>query len=246
MSDQAKQVPSRITSVESAIAWLEAKGHAVELRPCGERMDVQRVCSRCGGSGRYSFNLTHGDRCFGCMGGRSRWVEAVNVIDHARALRNAETAQARAAKKRAAKVEQNLERQRDWCEANGYGRVTFEEKNAKLKAQRQAEREAKRGVAPEGRHVFEGRIIKLDEREGFRGEWVIKATIVVEAEDGTEWLAWGTLPGSVVKDAERGSMVRLTATLSQGREPHFAFFKRPTGAELLDDRHEEHDEKHEA
>lgn len=25
-------------------------------------------CSRCGGGGRYSFNLMHGDRCYGCGG----------------------------------------------------------------------------------------------------------------------------------------------------------------------------------
>ncbi len=239
MSDQAKQVPSRITSVESAVAWLEAKGHTVKLRPCGEQINVQRVCSRCGGSGRYAFNLMHGDRCFGCMGGRSRWIEAVNVIDHARSLRNAETAQVRAEKKRREKVEQNLERQRDWCEANGYGRVTFDEKNEKLREQRKVEREARRGVAPEGRVTFEGRVIKLQEREGFRGEWVLKATIVVEAEDGTEWLAWGTVPGSIARKVEKGRTVKMTATLSHGDEPHFAFFKRPTGAELTDDDHGE-------
>jgi len=27
-----------------------------------------KSCSRCGGSGRYSFNLMHGDRCYGCAG----------------------------------------------------------------------------------------------------------------------------------------------------------------------------------
>lgn len=26
------------------------------------------TCSRCGGSGRYSFNLLHGTRCYGCGG----------------------------------------------------------------------------------------------------------------------------------------------------------------------------------
>lgn len=26
------------------------------------------TCSRCGGSGRYSFNLIHGTRCYGCGG----------------------------------------------------------------------------------------------------------------------------------------------------------------------------------
>ena len=28
----------------------------------------KRCCSRCGGSGRYSYNSMHGDRCYGCNG----------------------------------------------------------------------------------------------------------------------------------------------------------------------------------
>jgi hypothetical protein len=27
-----------------------------------------KTCTRCGGNGRYSFNLMHGDRCYGCNG----------------------------------------------------------------------------------------------------------------------------------------------------------------------------------
>lgn len=26
------------------------------------------LCNRCGGTGRFSFNLIHGDKCYGCMG----------------------------------------------------------------------------------------------------------------------------------------------------------------------------------
>lgn len=29
-------------------------------------------CGRCGGSGRYSFNMTHGSRCYGCGGSGER------------------------------------------------------------------------------------------------------------------------------------------------------------------------------
>ena len=31
------------------------------------------TCGRCGGSGRYSFNLMHGDRCYGCGGSGQRY-----------------------------------------------------------------------------------------------------------------------------------------------------------------------------
>ncbi len=42
-------------SRKAAISRLVALGYTI-------------VCSRCGGSGRYSFNPTDGDRCFGCSG----------------------------------------------------------------------------------------------------------------------------------------------------------------------------------
>ena len=31
-------------------------------------MTTAYTCSRCGGSGRYSFNLIHGTKCYGCGG----------------------------------------------------------------------------------------------------------------------------------------------------------------------------------
>jgi len=236
MSSTQNNVPARITNDETARRWLAAKGHEVELVADGAQVRVTRVCSRCGGSGRYSFNLTHGDRCFGCMGGRSRWTEAVPVLAYARELRDAETKAARRAKQAQARAEAADERQRDWCEANGYGRITFAEKNAKLAEQRKAESAANRGVAPEGRVEFTGRVLKVQERPGFRGGWELKATILVTEDDGTEWLAWGTVPGSLANDDDfgKGSTVRLTATLTRGDDAHFAFFKRPANAELVE------------
>jgi len=228
----------RITNNETARQWLAAKGHEVELVADGAQVRASRVCSRCLGSGRYSFNLTHGSACFGCtvVGKPSRWTELVAVVDYARGLRNAETKSARAAKKAQERAEAADKRERDWCEANGYGRITFAEKNAKLAEQRQAEREANRGVAPEGRVEFTGRVIKVqDHYRGFRGGWELKATIVVTEDDGTEWLAWGTVPGSLANndDFGKGSTVRLTATLTRGDDAHFAFYKRPANAELV-------------
>lgn len=31
-------------------------------------LGMLETCGRCGGSGKYSFNLTDGDKCYGCMG----------------------------------------------------------------------------------------------------------------------------------------------------------------------------------
>lgn len=33
------------------------------------------VCSRCGGTGRYSYNALHGDRCYGCGGAGVRYTK---------------------------------------------------------------------------------------------------------------------------------------------------------------------------
>lgn len=35
---------------------------------------VMEACGRCGGSGKYSFNLIDGDRCYGCEGRKGFWV----------------------------------------------------------------------------------------------------------------------------------------------------------------------------
>ena len=91
MSSTQNNHPALTTNAETPRRLLAAKGHEVELVADGAQVRVTRVCSRCGGSGRYSFNLMHGDRCFGCMGGNPRWVELVAVVDYARELRDAET-----------------------------------------------------------------------------------------------------------------------------------------------------------
>jgi hypothetical protein len=221
-----------------ALAWIAAnRPHAdvrVEIKNGSERPAVHEVteCGRCGGTGIYS--QYHGT-CFACGGVNSTTHRDTPAIDYARRERTNETNRARAAAKRKVAHEASQERQRDWCEANGFGRITFEEKNAIVDERRKVEQAAKRGAAPEGRFEFAGRVIKLEEREGFGGRVEMKMTIVVTAEDGTEWLAWGTAPRVLFDDDgfDKGATVKLTATVTHGREPHFAFFKRPTGAELV-------------
>jgi len=67
----------------------------------------------------------------------------------------------------------------------------------------------------------------------------IKMTVRVEDDQGRWWLAWGTAPDallSALHDARgqlRGSVVAFTAAFTQGSEPHFTFFRRPTKARLM-------------
>jgi hypothetical protein len=55
---------------------------------------IKATCTRCGGSGSYSFNLTRGTVCFGCEGSGFVLVNAAKQAkaDAARAIRNAKQA----------------------------------------------------------------------------------------------------------------------------------------------------------
>ena len=48
-------------------------------------------CGRCGGSGRYSYNTMHGDRCYGCSG--TGWVHTKGAAKPAAEYREAMKAQ---------------------------------------------------------------------------------------------------------------------------------------------------------
>lgn len=66
----------------------------------------------------------------------------------------------------------------------------------------------------------------------------VKMTVKVPTADGV-WLAWGTVPSSLLEqvpcgefgrlEALRGAQVELTTSLKPGREQHFALLSRPTG-----------------
>lgn len=87
--------------------------------------------------------------------------------------------------------------------------------------------------APDGRHEIDGRVVSVKWSESAYGE-TCRITVKVETPEGI-WLANGTAPSALIRqvdDAEdlKGRRVVFTATLSRGREEHFAFFKRPTKA----------------
>lgn len=132
-----------IKTAEQAKAYLASIDHTYKLED-GKVVQTQS-CRRCGGSGMYSHY--HGV-CFECGGVRSRWLVHTPIVAYAKKVRRRELELARKAKKaaeRAAKREERkLEGQRDWCEANGFGRVTFKEKDA-IVAERRRAQEAKAG-----------------------------------------------------------------------------------------------------
>ena len=56
---------------------------------------IKATCTRCGGSGAYSFNLRDGSKCYGCMG------QGFTLVDAAKEARAAKARAARSAKQAA-------------------------------------------------------------------------------------------------------------------------------------------------
>lgn len=94
-----------------------------------------------------------------------------------------------------------------------------------------------RAVAPTGRVKFAGILVSKKSQTTDFGT-TIKGTIKVTTGAGV-WLAWGTLPDSLWDHThndrpEVGDTIELTGTLSHGSDSGFAFFKRPTGAKIVE------------
>lgn len=90
----------------------------------------------------------------------------------------------------------------------------------------------------DARVTVEGVIVSIREHEGQWG-FETKITVKVVTPAGV-WLAWGTAPRDLCAyrndglALERGDRIRFDARLQAGKEAHFAFFKRPTNAKVLD------------
>lgn len=103
-------------------------------------------------------------------------------------------------------------------------------------------------AAPEGRQVIHGVVVSVKEHRGDFGD-SLKMTVKVTTAAGV-FLCWGTVPssltartwspyqsdhaGALTSEITKGTEVEFTATLTRGREPHFAFFKRPTNARIVE------------
>src|SRR5690606_6989094 len=84
-------------------------------------------CHRCGDAGRlHCWNHIQRGSCFACQGAKGPGAQlVVSARRHTARAANGKTA---AAAQRA-RPEARTANQRAWCEANGYGRITFEEKD---------------------------------------------------------------------------------------------------------------------
>lgn len=86
--------------------------------------------------------------------------------------------------------------------------------------------------APTGRVTVRGVLVSKKAYDSQYGT-SIKGTVKVATPEGT-WLAWGTLPASLLDASPQiGAVVEFTATLKPGRDPHFALASRPTGGRIV-------------
>ena len=249
----------RITNDDTARAFLaeteRLDGLDIIERDGAVLVAQQRYCTRCNGSGHYSFNPRTGTVCFQCSANprRMAWIEEVPIVTFARRAKAADarrSAKARKAEARAAQREQDraafLAQHAD-LDLDGdhnvlrdlrssleqWGSLTDRQVALARKIGADlAAREAEVNVpAPEGRHDIEGRVLSVKWSTSAFGDHC-RVTLRVEA-DGGVWIGNGTLPRSIDPDTvERGDTLRLKATVVRGREEHFAFLKRPTGATL--------------
>lgn len=80
-------------------------------------------------------------------------------------------------------------------------------------------------------HV-EGTVVSIKEKQNsMYGGWAM--TVKVETPGGV-WLAWGSVPGSIIENVERGDRVSFMAKIVvSDRDESFAFFKRPSKAQVI-------------
>lgn len=82
--------------------------------------------------------------------------------------------------------------------------------------------------APEGRVTVTGTVVSVKPRNDY--DPALRMTVKVTTPAGS-WLAWGSVPAGL--RVARGATVEFVATLTRGRDAHFAIYKRPAKAHLV-------------
>lgn len=150
-----------LNTIAAAVAYLIDRGFESDLSETvdGPAVKVSLACPRCGGEGRGHW-FPDGGICYECNGAKTAGLyDYVPVVDFAKGERRRELARARREREAAKEAEARLERQRDWCEENGFGRITFEERDELRRLEREAAKKASDFVGtPKERRDFELRL----------------------------------------------------------------------------------------
>jgi len=242
----------RIKDTTSALAYLDEQKETYPGDLHGDAFIVHYACVRCGGSGIYSH--FHGN-CWKCNGSGGRGVKQVSVVRFARNLRQKKTEQSRKARARRVERVANFcsffRARRDLisvfrCEHSivkemlhkiarfgdlsdrqvALARKLHDEASATL------EEVAKTSVPDNTRAEFTGCVVSTKERLTAYG-LQYKMLVEVETSEGS-FRVWGTIPGSILDQVEKGCSVTLTATLKRSEnDDSFGFFSRPAKATVV-------------
>jgi hypothetical protein len=88
--------------------------------------------------------------------------------------------------------------------------------------------------APEGNVKVEGKVVSVKWHDSQYGG-ALKMTVKVTTPEGA-WLTWGTVPRALddLPGGLKGKTIAFEATLARGRDAHFALFKRPKKAHVVE------------
>jgi len=232
---------TRITSDEIALQIIADYAPKTEVTEKGVR--ISAACPRCGGSGRGPW-FQDGGICYSCHGADTRDSEFfLSVRKFAQRVKQQQRAIQKRQQDREARHQAKIESQRNWCEQNGHGRITFAELDEKRAAERAVAEDC-----PTGRVQVSGEVIKTEVRSSRFGT---QYKMTVKTDGG--WIAWGSIPSDLQlieetiehpagehgdawtetrqRSLERGERVTFTATISPSEtDSKFGFFKRPASA----------------
>lgn len=226
----------RITNDEIAREYLSTIGR-LEGLPINEetgKVVFPNPCGRCGGSG-YGGWYQDGGVCYDCRGANTKGrTISYTLKGYAQKVKRERRAAEKKAEERRQRAEEAVERQRNWCEDNGHGRITFDELNAK----RAQEREAALGLS---QHVGELKqrldltltLVACPAWDGYAYGTTTYCHIFVDA-DGNK-VVWKT-NDRLYSDAgmvELGTEVTLKATITEHGERDGEKQTRITRAKLV-------------
>jgi hypothetical protein len=219
----------RITTDKIAIEWLNQHLPHIDIT---DGMVVENSsCPKCGGSGYLSgYQHIQGGVCFACGGANTKgFVKRTPVKQYAQAKKAEMT---RHERQRIANLKANKEReekkldgQRNWCEKNGYGRITFAEKQ-ELERGEQDKKNAERQYVGEIKQTIEldvtlDHVAHFETTYGYSLRASVTWVWIMSDVDGNV-LVWKTrtspIYNGVYADIHKGQAFRIRGTVKKHEE----------------------------
>lgn len=204
--------PSRITGVESAVAYLEEHCPSVLSTLEGENLIFSAACGRCGGRGYGHWHQDSGI-CYECRGANTtNHKTKVSVVAYARKMKGKARAAAKKQEQYAAKKAESLANQlagqKKWCEEHGHGPITFAELKIKQEAEKAATQAKQSYVGTIGKR--EEFTLFIDKMLTFDSMFGMKVLHLFHDAAGNQ-LVWWT--GDFLVEKAEGQEIKVKATV---------------------------------